>query len=115
LPVNAAAGTLAGAARRWFRRVRHEDGLSQLVRAAGASARVTNAEFEAVRRLLENPQTWDLIGRGTVEDLAGLIAACLATDNALDAESCMAAARAITADCWSSLSPTLSQPCFSGS
>jgi hypothetical protein len=79
LPVNWAAGALASAARRWFGRFRHADDLSRLVKAAtGSSVDLTRAEFAAVRRLLEDPQTWDLVGRGTVQDLAAQIASCLA-------------------------------------
>ena len=59
LPVNWAAEALAGAAQRWFRRLRRTDDLSRLVRAAtGTSVDLTHAEFDAVRRLLEDQQTW---------------------------------------------------------
>jgi len=48
------------------------------VRAAtGTSVDLTQAEFDAVRKMLQDPQTWSLAGRGTVEDLAAAIASCL--------------------------------------
>ena len=78
LPVTWAVTDLAGAARRWFRRLRRSDGLSRIVRAAvGSDVNLSDAEFAAVRRLLEQESTWVEVGRGTVEDLAGLIASCL--------------------------------------
>jgi len=78
VPVNWAADALAGAAQRWFRRLRRTDDLSRLVRAAtGTPVDLTRAEFDAVRKLLEDQQTWLLLGQGTVEDLATRIAACL--------------------------------------
>ena len=77
LPVNWAADKLASAAGRWFKRLRRTDDLSRLVRAAtGTSVNLTQAEFDAVRKLLEDQQTWTLLGRGTVEHLATWIAAC---------------------------------------
>jgi hypothetical protein len=76
--VNWAAETLAGAAQRWFRRIRRVDDLSRLLKAAtGTSVDLTRGEFDAVRRLLQDQQTWSLAGRGTVEDLATRIASCL--------------------------------------
>jgi hypothetical protein len=78
LPVEWAADALAGAAQRWFKRLRRTDDLSRLVRAAtGTSVDLTRAEFGVVRRLLEDQQTWSVAGRGTVEDLATRIADCL--------------------------------------
>ena len=78
VPVNWAADALAGAAQRWFKRLRRTDDLSRLVRAAtGTSVDLTQAEFDAVRKLLEDQQTWSVAGRGTVEDLATRIADCL--------------------------------------
>ena len=78
VPVNWATDALAAAAQRWFKRLRHTDDLSRLVRAAtGSSVDLTQAEFDAVRKLLEDQQTWGVAGRGTVEDLADRIAACL--------------------------------------
>ena len=78
VPVNWAADALAGAAQRWFKRLRRMDDLSRLVRAAtGTSVDLTQAEFDAVRRLLEDQQTWNVAGRGTVEDLATRIGSCL--------------------------------------
>jgi hypothetical protein len=78
VPVNWAADSLADAAQQWFRRLRHTDELSRLVAAAtGTSVKLTRTEFKAVRLLLEDQQTWNVAGRGTVEDLANRIAACL--------------------------------------
>ena len=79
VPVNWAAAAFAGAAQRWFKRLRRTDDLSRLVTAAtGTSVDLTQAEFDAVRKLLEDQQTWStVIGRGTVDDLATRIAACL--------------------------------------
>ena len=78
LPVNWLAAELSVEAKVWFRRLRHADDLSRLVRAATASSvDLTHAEFDAVRRLLEDRQTWSILGRGTVENLAARIATCL--------------------------------------
>jgi len=93
LPVNWTATDLAGAARGWFRRLRKSDGLSRIVwAAAGGDVDLSNAEFAAVRRLLEQEGTWVLVGRGTVEDLAALIASCLP---GRPGEGSLAAGRAI--------------------
>lgn len=78
LPVTLAATDLATTARRWFARRRHRDGLSRIVIAAnGNGVGLSGAEFAAVRRLLERPDTWELAGHGTVEDLAARIGSCL--------------------------------------
>jgi hypothetical protein len=77
LPVNWSAERLAGLARRWLDRIRREDGLSRLVLAADPLVCLTGSELAAVRRLLEEPGTWRLIGGGTVEELAGMISKCL--------------------------------------
>ena len=96
LPVNWAADSLAKAAQRWFRRLRHTDDLSRLVKAAtGTSAELTRAEFDAIRSLLEDQKTWTLLGRGTVEDLATGIAACLSPLDGRTAEEAHAVALAI--------------------
>ena len=92
LPATWAAGDLAGAARKWFRRLRRSDGLSRIVRAAAGDVHLSDAEFGAVRRLLESETTWVEIGRGTVEDLAALIAPCLPDR---DGGGSLAAGRAI--------------------
>jgi hypothetical protein len=77
-PVNFAAEKLTDAATRWFKRLRHTDDLSRLVKAAaGSSVGLTGAEFDAVRKLLEQPKTWDVLGSGTVDQIAADIAACL--------------------------------------
>ena len=92
LPVNWAAAEAVGAARGWFRRLRRTDDLSGLVRAAtGSSVDLTHAEFGAMRRLLEDPHTWALLGRGTVEDLATRIGDCLPTRDGRTAEDSRAA------------------------
>ena len=86
LPVNWAAGVLAGGAKRWFRRLRRSDGLSRIVQAAtGSSYELSGGEFDSVRSLLEDERTWIRIGQGTVEDLAALIASCLPGRTAEDA------------------------------
>jgi len=77
LPVTWAAKDLAAAAGRWFRRLRRSDGLSRIVRAAAGDLDLSDAEFAAVRQLLEKESTWVEVGHGTVEDLAALIASCL--------------------------------------
>ena len=96
LPVNLAADELAGAAVRWFKRLRRTDDLSRLVRAAtGTSVDLTRDEIEAVRKLLEDEQTWSLAGRGTVEKLAHRIAACLPPRDGRTAEDAHDAALTI--------------------
>ena len=93
LPVNWGADALAGAAQRWFKRLRRTDDLSRLVRAAtGTSVDLTHAEFDAVRKLLEDQQTWTMLGRGTAEDLADRIADCLPPRDGRTAEDSHAAA-----------------------
>jgi hypothetical protein len=78
VPVNWGADALASTARRWFKRVRRTDDLSRLVRAAtGTAVELTDGEFDAVRRLLEDPQTWRLIGSGPDGQLAARVAECL--------------------------------------
>jgi NACHT domain len=75
LPVNLVTAEAASSATRWFRRVRHEDDLSRLVKAAtGAEVELAAEEFSALRRMLEDPHTWALAGRGTVDDLTSLVA-----------------------------------------
>jgi NACHT domain-containing protein len=76
LPVNWSAAKLGRLARRWLDRLRHVDGLSRLLAAAGVPGEFTNREFSALRKLLEEPRTWLLIGDGSVEDLAAAIGAC---------------------------------------
>ena len=96
VPVNWAADALAGAAQRWFKRLRRTDDLSRLVRAAtGTSVDLTQAEFDAVRKLLEDQQTWSVAGRGTVEDLATRIADCLPPRDGRTADDSHAAALTI--------------------
>ena len=74
LPVTMAGDALAGAALQWFKRIRHTDDLSRLVRAAtGSSVELSRSEFNDVRKLLQDPQTWRLLGDGTDADLAALI------------------------------------------
>ena len=96
LPVNFAANKLAGAARAWFRRLHRTDDLSRLLRVAtGTSFDLTDAEFDAARQLLEEQQTWTLLGRGTVEDLADRVASCLPAHADRSAERSHDAAMAI--------------------
>jgi hypothetical protein len=58
--------------------MRRSDDLSRIVRAAAGGVELSDAEFAAVRDLLEKEGTWVEVGRGTVEDLAALIGSCLA-------------------------------------
>ena len=96
VPVNWAADAPAGAAQRWFKRLRRTDDLSRLVRAAtGSSIDLTQAEFDAVRKLLEDQQTWSVAGRGTVEHLAMRIADCLPPRDGRTADDSHAAALTI--------------------
>jgi hypothetical protein len=94
LPIDWTAGQLSGVARQWLERFRHVDGLSRLVQTAGTSVHLTQAQFASVRRLLEEPQTWLLIGSGTVEDLVREISACFAKSGDSD-ERDLVMARAI--------------------
>jgi hypothetical protein len=95
LPVTWAATDLAGAAGKWFRRLRRSDGLSRIiVAAAGSEVGLSGAEFAAVRGLLVQESTWPAVGRGTVEDLSVRIASCLRDRTDEDA---LAAGRAIAA------------------
>ncbi len=78
LPVTWTASVLARVAKRWFERLRRTDGLSRVVMAATeAVTPLSDAEFSAIRGLLEKEETWETTGRGTVEDLAVLISARL--------------------------------------
>ena len=79
VPVTWSAGLLGKVAHRWLDRIRREDGLSRLILAAGPPIRLTRSELTAVRRLLEDPKTWQAIstGSGPVEDLVAKICACL--------------------------------------
>src|SRR5579863_8387638 len=96
VPVNWTAAMLAGAARGWFRRLGRADDLSRLVKAAtGTSADLSKDEFAAVRQLLEDQQTWDVAGRGTVADLASRIALCLPPREGRTAAGSQAAALTI--------------------
>ena len=63
--------------------------------ATGTSVDLTQAEFDAVRKLLEDQQTWSVAGRGTVEDLATRIADCLPSRDGRTAGDAHAAALAI--------------------
>ena len=96
VPVNWAADALAGAAQCWFKRLRRTDDLSRLVRAAtGTSVDLTQAESDELRKLLEDQQTWNVAGRGTVEDLATRIADCLPPRDGRTADDAHAAALTI--------------------
>lgn len=97
LPVGWTADVLAGAARRWFRRFRQTDDLCRLVDAAtGTSVDLTRDEFDAVRRLLTDRQTWVKLGKGPVEDLATWIADFLPPRDGRTADDSRAAALVIT-------------------
>ncbi len=96
LPVTFAGGRLAGVAGRWFQRAGRTDELSRLVKAAtGTTVSLAPAEFDAVRKLLEDPQTWLAAGRGTVGDLAARIESCLPPREGRTDEDSRAAALAI--------------------
>jgi hypothetical protein len=88
LPVNWGASEVTDLARRWFRRLSRSDDLSRLIRAAtaGSSADLTSAQFGAVRRMLEREETWVLLGKGTVGDLATGIARCLSEQDGGEGE-----------------------------
>jgi hypothetical protein len=95
LPVTWAGTRVAQAAGKWFRRMRDSDGVSRIVKAAvGVDVGLSSAEFTAIRHLLEEESTWLEVGRGTVEDLAALIASRL---TGRPADSALAAGRAIAA------------------
>lgn len=96
VPVNLAADALVGAAQRWFKRLRGRDDLSRLVKeATGTTVELNHAEFVAVRKLLEDKRTWKLLGRGTVEELAGRMRSVLPPRDGRTAEDSRAAALTI--------------------
>ena len=93
VPVNWAADALAKRARRWFRRVRRTDGLSRLVKAATEGAvELSDAEFDAVRTLLEDQSTWTV---PEVDELAAKITFCLSSRAERPAGASVAAGLAI--------------------
>jgi hypothetical protein len=82
LPVNLMADKLAGAAVRWFRRLRQTDDLSRLVQtAAETSVQLSRDEIKALRKLLTEKQTWRLLAEGKLneklQELTSKIADCL--------------------------------------
>ena len=88
---------LADAARRWFRRFRQINDLSCLVHlATGTSTDLTRDEFDAVRQLLADRQTWVELGKGPIEDLATWIAGFLPPRDGRTADDAHAAALVIT-------------------
>jgi hypothetical protein len=88
LPVNWAAGKLAGAAVRWFRRCRQTDDLSRLVRAAaGPSAQLSRDEIKKLANLLEDEETWRQLSGSDVNDLTGRVATCLSSDARMAADA----------------------------
>ncbi|WP_187365644.1 NACHT domain-containing protein [Trebonia kvetii] len=94
------ADKLADAAIRWFKRFRKTDDLSRLVKAAaGTSIDLNDAEFKAVRKLLEKEPTWNLLAAGKLNEKAqGLnerIAELLPPRDDRTAEDARAAAAAI--------------------
>lgn len=97
LPMGWTADVLADAARRWFRRFRQINDLSCLVQlATGTSTDLTRDEFDAVRQLLADRQTWVRLGKGPVEDLATWIAGFLPPRDGRTADDSHAAALVIT-------------------
>ena len=96
LPIGWTADVLADAARRWFRRFRIND-LSCLVQlVTGTSTDLTRDEFDAVRQLLADRQTWVRLGKGPIEDLATWIAGFLPPRDGRTADDSHAAALVIT-------------------
>jgi hypothetical protein len=88
LPVSWGTTELAEAAAKWFRRLRRSDGLSRMVLATlGTELTLRNDEFAGIRSLLQQESTWAELGHGTVEDLAGQIAACLPDRDGADAQA----------------------------
>ena len=97
LPIGWTADVLADAARRWFRRFRQTDDLSYLVQlATGTSTDLTRDEFDAVRQLLADRQTWVRLGKGPIEDLATWIAGFLPPRDGRTADDSHSAALVIT-------------------
>ena len=101
LPVNLVADKLAGAAVRWFKRFRKTDDLSRLVKAAaGTSIDLSDAEFKALRMLLEMEQTWGLLAGGKLSEkerkLTERIAGCLPPRDDRTEVDAHSMARAIT-------------------
>ena len=112
VPVNWAADALAGAAQRWFKRIRRTDDLSRLVKAAaGTSVDLSDGEFAAMRRVLEDKRTWTLLSHGTVDDLAARIASSLRDGRAADVSyaAAMAIARGLLEFAVADLEPKLFQ------
>jgi NACHT domain len=114
LPVTWAGEELARAAQRWFRRFRRTDDLSRLIRSAtGTAVELSDAEFDAIRRLLENRETWIVASQGTVDDLAFRIASCLPPRESRSAEeshyAAMVIARGLLEFAISDLEPKLFQ------
>ncbi len=98
LPVNLAADKLAGAAVRWFKRFKKTDDLSRLLKtAAGTSVDLSNDEFKALRKLLEDEETWRLLAGDElkVQELTSKIAACLPARDGRTAEDSLEAAGTI--------------------
>jgi hypothetical protein len=88
---------LADAARRWFQRFRRTDDLYRLVHlATGTSIDLTRHEFDAVRWLLADQQTWVKLGKRPVEDLATWITDFLPPRDGRTANDSHAAALVIT-------------------
>ncbi len=96
LPAGRNADVLAGAARRWFRRFRQISDLCRLVQlATGVSIVLTRDEFDAVRQLLADQQTWVTFGTGPVEGLASWMTGLLPPQDGRTAEDSHAAALVI--------------------
>jgi predicted lipoprotein with Yx(FWY)xxD motif len=96
LPAGWNADVLAGAAQRWFRRFRQIGDLGRLVQlATGVSIDLTRDEFDAVRRLLADQQTWVKLRKSPVEDLAIWTAGFLPPRDGRTADDSYAAALVI--------------------
>ena len=97
LPMNWPTDALLEVALRWFRRQRGNDDLNRLVQAAtGTSVDLTRTEFDAVRDLLEDQETWSVARRETVEDLVARLASLLPPRDGRTASESRVAAAVIT-------------------
>lgn len=80
-PVTMTADALAATAKRRFRQFRRTDDLSRLVKVATGTTGLTRRELDAVARLLQDADTWRLLGHGAPEDMVQKIAVCLREAN----------------------------------
>ena len=65
--------------------MRHSDGLAHVIQAAtGTSIVLSDAEYRAVRQLLESEQAWVDLAQGTIEQLTAVVGARLTDRNGAD-------------------------------